>query len=380
MSAHKIRQGWFDMENMRLTKRILGGTEIFIGQDIADEIISCFNHRFAEGAVCLIYDRNVTELADDIIHALKSGGYRVFVQAVSSSRHKGSENRFSAPEYVRHVFAVGAGTAADTAKKIAKQLDIDWTLFFTAPSTDTVMRGIPPKTVFIDRNILMKCPFECVAAGYGILLSQPLAAFEGFFSSKVLAMPADVNFTSFQQSADLCELACSLLEISLDRYEDSAQIMSELMYASALGRGRRPRLIGEYKFLCAALISAFYSAYLGAPSIDVMPPACREAAADMIDSIGYDTKQVKSVDFFDTNVYFRISYILSEYRTDLLDKLGSIDFRTAQRFWRRLYPDAGYWLKSEVTCRDLLSGLTLAGSLSDSLLGFAYASGVTAKL
>ncbi|MDE5602105.1 MAG: iron-containing alcohol dehydrogenase [Clostridia bacterium] len=368
------------MDSMRAKKRTLKDAEIYIGDGLIGQIVSCFNHRFSEGALCLIYDRNVSGVADDIIKELKSSGYRVFVQAVSSLRHGNTEKCDSVPEYVRHVFAVGAGTAANAAKEIASKLDVEWTMFLTAPSTDTIMCDNAPKMVFIDGKVLGKCPSSCIAAGYGILLSQPLAAFESFFASKVLAKPSALKLVQPQTNIELCELAYSLLEISVDRRVDSAQIMSELMYASALDSGKRPRLIGEYKFLCGALIAAFYSAYLGAPSIDVMPPACREVAADIIDNLGYEPKRGKRVDFFDVNVYFRISYILSEYRTDLLDKLGSIDFRTAQRFWRRLYPDAGYWLKSEITCRDLLSGLTLAGSLSESLLGFAYASGVTAKI
>jgi len=365
------------MENLRTAKRILGKTEVIIGQELMQNIVPALNHRFSEGALCLIYDRNVTALADDIIRDLKKSGYRVFVQAVSSLRSGNDMGECAYPEYARHVFAVGAGTAAEAAKRVAKQLDADWTLFLTAPSTDTIMCEYPPKLVFIDRNVLIKCPFECIAAGYGILLSQPLPAFESFFASKVLAKNSEVASPAVQMNSDLAQLAYGLLEISMKRGNDSAQIMSEIMYASALRKGVRPRLIGEYKFLCAAMIAAFYSSYLAAPSIDVIPPACREVAADKIDAIGYVPKRFKSVDFFDVNGYFRISYILGEYRTDLLDKLGSIDFRTAQRFWRRLYPDAGYWLKSEITCRDLFSGLKLAGSQSESLLGFAYASGLT---
>lgn len=365
------------MDSLRTTRRSLGETEVVIGPDLIKCIVSGLNHRFTEGAICFIYDRNVTELAEDIISELKSGGYRVFVQAVSSARSGKEDVTLASPEYARHVFAVGAGTAAQAAKRVARQLDADWSLYLTAPSTDTIMSDIAPKLVFIDKNVLIKCPFECIAAGYGILLSQPLAAFESFFANKVLAKNYDIPAIQPQMNGDLCSLAFSLLEISRSRREDSAQIMSELIYAAAVHNGKRPRLIGEYKFLCGAMIAAFYSSYLAAPSIDVIPPACREIAADTIESIGYIAKRAKKVDFFDTNSYFRISYILGEYRTDLLDKLGSIDFRTAQRFWRRLYPDAGYWLKSEITCKDLFNGLTLAGSESENLLGFAYASGIT---
>ncbi|MCM1306793.1 MAG: hypothetical protein NC037_04515 [Bacteroides sp.] len=363
------------MDDLRYNRRTLAKTDVISGYDLVGIIVGYFAHTLAEGAICVMYDRNVTALGEDITREFKSGGYRVFVQAVSSKRHGIGEQKLVVPEYVRHVFAVGAGTAAEYAKKYAKSLGVDWSLYLTAPSTDTIMCGIAPETVFIDENVLINCPSCCKAAGYGILFSQPLAAFENTFAKKVLAkdggetvVPSEVNSMS--------ELAAALLEISLYYKRDSAQIMSEALYADALKRGQTPRLIGEYKFLASACITAFYSSYLGSPSIDTMPPACREVAADRLKLLGLLDNSPKSVDFFDTNGYFRISYILGEYRTDLLDKLGSIDFHTAQRFWRRLYPDAGYWLKGEITCRNLTDCLTLAGYGSDNLLGFAYASGI----
>lgn len=367
------------MDGTRFRRRTLGRTEVISGNDIVEEIPSYLTHTLAEGAICIIYDRNVTETADSIIKELKNSGYRVFVQAVSSARHKEGIQKAVIPDYVRHVLAVGAGTAAKYAKETAKGLDIEWSIYLTAPSTDTIMCGFAPNTVFIDEKVIINCPFECKASGYGILFSQPLNFFENFFSKKVLAKNTADNTAAYKSDMDVCELAYALLEISSNRVTDSAQLMSEVLYRKAVNAGMRPRLIGEYKFLASACVASFYSAFLGAPSIDAMPPACREVAADKLDSLGYVNKRPKNVDFFDANSYFRISYILSEYRMDLLEKLSSIDFHSSQRFWRRLYPDAGYWLKSEVTCRNLTDCLMLAGYLSDNLLGYAYASGIMSK-
>ena len=364
------------MENGQYRLRTLAQTEVIVGSNLIPQIVPSFNHRFQEGALCVIYDRGVTALAEDIIRELKGAGYRLFVQAVSSARHGEEKIERVVPEYVRHVFAVGAGTASAHAKAKAKELGIDWTLFLTAPSTDTIMCGYAPTMVFIDENVLLDCPFECVASGYGLLFSQSLTAFEASFSHKVLALSEGEVSVPANMNMKYSELAYALLEMSLRKRDDSAQLMSEILYARALREGKKPRLIGEYKFLASAVISAFYSVYLAAPSIDVIPPACRELASDELDSLCLERKRCKSVDFFDLNGYFRISYILSEYRTDLLDKLGSIDFHTSQRFWRRLYPDAGYWLKGEITCKDLTDSLKLAGARSENLLGFAYASGV----
>jgi hypothetical protein len=47
-----------------------------------------------------------------------------------------------------------------------------------------------------------------------------------------------------------------------------------------------------------------------------------------------------------------------------------------QRFWRRLYIDAGYWLKSEITASEVLECMRLASVESRSLAGYAFASGM----
>ncbi len=362
------------MEDMDFETRVLGGTEVIMGSELIGHIVRKLNHSFPEGAVCLLYDRNVSGLADAITSDLKRAGYRIFLKGVSSKRRKGDESEPIIPEYVRHVIAVGAGTASEEAKRLAGTLKTDWSLYLTAPSTDTIMSGFSPKAVFIDKNVLLNCPNECKAAGYGILFSQPLCAFERFFKRKVLASE-NCEYAAFSKSvADVSELAFELLKISAAKTDDSSEIMAEILYARAVKQGKVPRLLGEYRFLASTVISAFYSQYLGALAIDAMPPAARCVAADSLLKTDYRNR-AKSVDFFDVNGYFRISYILGEYRTDLLEKLSNAEFHTSQRFWRRLYSDAGFWLKSELDCRELLSCLALAGHESDNLLGYAYASG-----
>jgi hypothetical protein len=58
-----------------------------------------------------------------------------------------------------------------------------------------------------------------------------------------------------------------------------------------------------------------------------------------------------------------------------LKSLNSLDFKTAQKFWRRQYADAGFWLISTFSSRELLTLLALSGELAGGILGFAKASG-----
>lgn len=84
---------------------------------------------------------------------------------------------------------------------------------------------------------------------------------------------------------------------------------------------------------------------------------------------------IELVDFFSVNEYFRISYVLGEYRLDLFDKLAVGDMRSVERRWRRMYDDAGYWLKSALTARDVLGAIALAGEECEGLLAYITATG-----
>lgn len=373
------------MENT-VEKRAIGNCDVYVGEDFLHGITPYLRASFEEGALLCLYDWHLQSLAEDIMIHLKRDGYRVFAKSVKSFRSQDGEKRSfeeeygDIPDFTRYVLAIGAGSVASEAKKVCKRLDIGWSLILSAPSTDTIMQGNCPNQVFIDKNVLVNCDIECIASGYGILMSSGLSSFENFFGRKVLAKNTADKDVADYKDMDVLGLAYKLLELSYQKEEDSADIIAQILYFHAKKKGRVPRLIGEYKFLASALLIAFYSAFLGAPSIDIMPPANSSADKDKLASLSKEfCDGEKSVDFFDYNSYFKISYILGEYRMDLLDKLSGIDIHSMQRFWRRLYPDAGYWLKGEISADAMLKCLTLAGAKSDSLLGYAYASGVMAK-
>lgn len=394
------------MENLQIERRTVKDTDVFIGSKIVKEILPRVRTVFEEGALFVVYEEEQKEVAEALMQELKRGGYRVFASQIQTNDWDGeSVDIGSIPEYVRFVFGVGEGKAARVAKRVCSAKNIDWNLFMCTPSCDEIMQGNCPKQVFIDTDIIDKSPKACVASGYGLLLTKAFSTFEDVFASKVLSIEKEENSSVKKQAiasedsktnvgaekqssatayakADNATLAYMLLKASSEKCgDDSADKMAKLLFAKAMVQGKKPRLLGEYKFLCACLITAFYSAFLGAPSIDAMPPSCVSDALDEIASLPLGTSnEGKCVDFFDINGYFRINYILSEYRMDLLEKLSGIDVHGMQRFWRRLYPDAGYWLKSEISAKEMLHMLALAGAQSDNLLGYAYASGILKKI
>ena len=60
---------------------------------------------------------------------------------------------------------------------------------------------------------------------------------------------------------------------------------------------------------------------------------------------------------------------------DLLSELSSADLGGAERKWRRMYDDAGFWMKSAFTSADMIRAMALGGELSGGLLALAAATG-----
>ena len=361
------------MENSIIEKRVIGNTAVFIGSDIIAQVLPRLRSVFEEGAICVVYEKENEDVATLLMQELKRGGYRVFAVCCPY-------DDCSVPDYVRYVFAVGSESAATSAKRICKSIDTGWSILFCSPDSDDIMSEKCPNQVFIDENVMIKCKNEQIAAGYGILLSQKLGEFERVFQKTVLGKPTK-QYTVETSACSSAELACRLLEISFQKQgKDTAERMAEVMSALALSKGKKPRLVGEYRFLASSVLTSFYSVFLSSPSIDCAPPCCASDALDKLQSLGIASDKGEVVDFFDINGYFRIGYILGEYRLDLLEKLAGIDLHGMQRFWRRLYLDAGYWLKSEITAKEVLDCMLLASVKSQSLAGYAFASGILEKI
>ena len=361
------------MENMTIERRVVGRTDVYIGKDVIPQILPRLRSVFEDGALVVVYENEWKGEANLLMQELKRGGYRTFALPFCE------DASCDVPEYIRYVFCVGQESGAKLSKQIAERADTGWSMLFCAPTSDDILCEKSPNQVFIDENILVKCRNEQIAAGYGILFSQKLSEFERTFQKTVLGKTVK-EFSIETTAESLSELACKLIEISSAKEgKDTAERMAEIMCALAKSKGRKPRLCGEYRFLASAALCSFYSSFLSSPSIDCAPPSCIFDAWDKLDKLGVADNS-KCVDFFDINGYFRISYILGEYRLDLLEKLAGADVHSMQRFWRRLYLDAGYWLKSEICASEVIECMRLAGATSDSLAGYAFASGILDRI
>ena len=354
----------------------IGATDVIIAHDCFKLVPDKIAEVSKEGAIVLAYDKNLKDYALKLGDALRVLKRRIFLCELK----KDKDENVALPEYIRYVIGVGCGFAAAKSDQLAKGLGVGWSLLLTAPTTDTILQGKSPKHVFIDENTLINCPKCQIAAGYGHLYSQSIAAFESEFARDILSLDTPINKpVEIKSNMTNVDLALALLEASHDKVgEDSADAAAKILFESKLAKGEKPRLIGEYKFVISSYLALLYSSILSSPAIDTLPPPI---LTDCLDELGATFHKnplntAKSIDFFEINSYFRISYILSEYRTDLIERLSQIDLHKSQRMWRRIYDDAGYFLKSALTVKDVRHAVWLAGSVSNNLLGYAYASGI----
>ena len=368
------------MEGKNLDVRTINDSEIIVADDVFSVLPAKISEASSDGAILVVFDKNLKDIATRVADGLRPLRRKLFICALDKTKVQSDV----LPEYIRYIVAVGCGFVALKADALARRLNVGWSLVLTAPTTDTILQGKSPKQVFIDTNMMINCPKRCLAAGFGILYSRRLSEFEGAFAKKVLARD-DTCFVPFEIKGEVSpvSLAMYLLEISaIKTYDDSADIVARVLYQKALADGKKPRLVGEYKFIASSYLLTLYSHLLASPAIDVMPPPDAVAAFDALEKIGCKNfcDASKRIDFFEINGYFRISYILSEYRTDLIEQLSSLDMRKYGRAWRRIYDDAGFSLKSAVTADDMRFATMLAGSVSDNLLGYAYATGALTRL
>ena len=348
------------------------GTEIFVGRGV-EGLKSTLSSLIEGGFVAVLYDNNLRSYAEDLSRAFSDKKHPVLSTCLVSE----------IPDHARFILGVGTGAVAYAVRRRATALGIDCALVFSAPTTDTILTKwknlTSLKYVFLDGDLIDNCPKECLASGWGIILSQPLRAFEDYYNEKILDGKVKRELTPYlSPDASPLDLAYRLLQLSVDnRTDDNATVMAKVLYDSAKRQGVRTRLLGEYKFISASVIATMYESYLSSPSIDCAIPPSHDQNLDKLHKLTGRPmeKLLKAFDIFTADGYFRVGYILSEYRLDLLDKLKGVDFHSAQKRWRRIYPDAGYWLKSAFTTKSLLTAMKLSAEIGHGLLRYIAESG-----
>ncbi len=373
----------------------IGTTDVYLSQ--TEIVPTLIPDEAKAGHVGVVYYEDVKDIAFDVISALKREKVLVYECKIAKSESEDDEIKQikSVPEYVRYLIGVGCGRINMLCSYFATVNAIDYMMFVTAPSSERILYSTPklkeaccPKCVVADRKVLDLAPKDLIAAGWGIALSQPLKAFERCVAKKLGtensgraesiadSFKREVASNSVQMTHGTAELFWFLMRLS-DSNRKQNFVGGVDAFCEVMQKNHKLRHRGEYMFVASYVLWAYYRLFLKSGCEDTLLPPDKMKSMKLLETkCGLEFNLLlKRIDFLTVNGYFRIKYILDEYRDDLIGILNSIDLEKSQRRWRRLYEDAGFWLKENFTTKELLSSMALCGEISGGLLGYAKASG-----
>lgn len=359
---------------MPAAKEKAGGADVYLGKGLVPALGGYIAELSGGGRVLVVRDDDGEALAANVAEALRGEGLRV--------TERRAEEAGSAEENCIVVLGVGGAFAADAAKAAAAERRGECVLFPSVPCEEGLLAGGGVKAVCLDEGVLAASPTEARAAACGILLASPVKRFEDLFAEKVLAERRDLRREELRAEDTAADIALKVIKSGVSGVRYACDVTAEMLRLIATAGGKRARRKGEYVFAAACALAAFYRAYLSSPATDTLIPADHSSAADEIARLagGKRGNILQAFDIFGGSGYFRINYILGEYRMDLIAELASCDLTSAERKWRRMYEDAGFWMKSAFTSADMLRAMALAGELSGGLLGFAAGTGFLAAM
>lgn len=349
----------------------VGETEVYTGRALRESLGEYLDALAGGGRVLVTWDGEGGNEAKRTTEALRGFGLRV--------TEKPDADVCEAEENCLVVLGVGGERAASAAKRAAADRGADCVLMPVIPCEDGLLAGGRVTAVCLDAEVLEGAPRDSLAAAAGILFALPLRRFEDVYAEKVLAEPhAEERVSTPSEGDGIADTAVKVMRAGASGRRYAADVTAEMLRLIALSKGKKPRRKGEYVFVAACALAAFYKAYLSSPAADTLVPADHCRALDELVRLngGEEGNIIQAFDIFDVSGYFRINYILGEYRLDLIAELAGAELGTSARRWRRMYEDAAFWMKSAFTSGDMIRAMALAGETAGGLLGFASATGV----
>lgn len=377
----------------------IGDTDVYLGENMASILPTLIPEESKAGHVAIVYPVDLADLAFSVMAEFKKNKISYYECKIKGDKDdKALKDVMQIPEYVRYVVGIGTGKVAMLCSYVATVYNVEFALFVTAPSsdrflfcTDKIKNAKVAKLLVADIDVLENCPRPLLAAGWGIALSEKLRIFEKCVASKTDnknllqskrgesmadAFDREIKKSTIELSPNVDELFWYLVSLSevkrKEKFVGGVDTFSEILSLSDKSRHR-----GEYAFVAAYVLWGYYKNFLKVATDDVLLPPDKIKSMKLLEKkcgLSFNLL-LKRIDFLTVNGYFRIKYIVEEYRPDLLNCLDKIDYSVGQRRWRRLYDDAGFWLKENFSSKELLSIMALAGEMSKGLLGYAKATG-----
>lgn len=339
-----------------------------------------------KGAVTsVLSDEGGQKIADGLAKSLAESGFVVKRRILTCRGRREDLKQVALTEGVKLVVAVGGVGLAGLARLIAAEYGAATVLVptaldgegYLAPyvelyADNEVISCPPPDGILFDDNRLFGQ--ESAAEGYGRVLFTALRLIDLRYLSLIrgerVGKAADgllsdvIDFLNGDYSDGALKDILIKIGVTLNATTLPRNCFANVLTACG-GRG-----LGENSYLAAYITLKLYAAYLKERRTDtLLPPDIIKSLKLLEKTCGLEyNKSLTSLDIPTEDALFKAEYVASEYRDDLLADVLRPDLTKATRTWRRLYRDAGYWVKGYVTAAKLFRLLSLSAELSEGLI------------
>lgn len=340
---------------------------------------------FPAGNVAVFGDARVSDIVSEAAGIFADSGFLVRELIIRGrTRADQYSEVLGLPEFIKCAVAVGCGRAFELARELSAAREIPYVLIASAPATDSffISGEMPPLFILSDSDLNDAAPHALIASGTGAVFSKYIAYFDLKFNEYITGRPSPLadkilslldTFESIKTESGYPDILMrtlfelSKLSFEYDRERSSAEIFGSLV--SDYFRIMR----GEADFIAAYSLSSLYNSFLSVKAFDTLIPADKIKSRKLLQKkCGVNfSESVKTIDISPLKSYLKHTYIVNEYREDLRALAASFDMAAKQRFFRRLYDDAGFALKDKLTIKELLRLMSLSGEIAaGSFLGY----------
>ena len=304
------------------------------------------------------------------------------------------------------VISFGSGSITDIAKYYAELKKLPLISIASAPSNTAyltdysefynnglkiIYNSKSPNALIVDFNLMLGCPKNMIASGFGSVLGSAVALFDWQISTILtetvmcentadLVSAAFENVVSVQDKLinariDSIEvLTQSLLYISVAQKFTMGKLQgAETIIADVLRfllKEKAPKLQGEVVCLCLSKLIKIYKMFLNTIATSLLPPADLTGRAELLAKFAGLSELHFLELFLQKDDYEHELYIhkLVEYRDELYNKITVLDktINLAQAIFKRIYADKGYFIQNYITAEDFKKAVYLSPIFSQN--------------
>lgn len=376
-------------------------SDIKIGNNVVSELGDMCKKVVERGHIGLVYFKDCDKLACNVATILNKRDYKVTHICYAENTQfslDAAEDIVSAAEDIRLIVAVGSGALSDLVRYAAFKRGTPHMFVATAPSTYCMFlksvdylengefkseKAAPPCGVILDLEVLSTASDRMFAAGYGEIFGAQLEFFEEDFRNHTIYNGQNNNITlesfkraaveSFFENSYPSVASMTLIAETLACLGLYAQLQPSMPCTNYLAAKILENEAIEYapfginRFLATITIMKLYekilnnTGYLLALPTNICEKTHKYAKAFKIETTSAISR------FKWSEEYEKDLFIYEEFRREFAEYAyvrNNASLKHIKGF-RRIFNDAGYWLREYVSADEVIDAVKLASLVCD---------------